>query len=170
MIMLKDKFYGHLKDYLTSTNSYDSFPDDLNILAQHTFVAYPEKNRPYAFNTIVVQPEFLQHLHKDDIFDELADAYPVKVQRPDGVYSFLKKDKRLVKDLYYIITKSDRTVHDHIMKCLQTELAHREQTGGMQWMKTLSKWVQSKEWENFEDLVADGPSLKQTNIYGTQLE
>ena len=125
---------------------------------------------PYNYKSIVVQPEFLRTLHKDDIFEELLNAFPMKVQRPDGITAFLRKDKRLCKDLYYIITKDDRVKHDHIMLCLATELDYRKKVGSMQWMKTLSKWLSGKEWENFEDLVADGTSQKQSSTYGTHLE
>ena len=168
-IMLMNKYYDHLDKYLKESNSLDSFPDDLKRLSSKSLVAY-HKNKPYDFKSIVVQPEFLRTLHKDDIFEELHDAFPVKVQRPDGVYAFLRRDRRLCKDLYYIITKDDRMKHEHIMLCLKTELDHRNRTNSMQYMKTMSNWLSGKEWENFEDLVANGTSQKQSSSYGTQLE
>ena len=168
-ILLMNKYYDHLDKYLNETDSVDTFPDDLRRLSSKSLVAY-HKDKPFNFKSIVVQPEFLRTLHKDDIFEEMLQAYPIKVQRPDGVTAFLKRDKRLCKDLYYIITKDDRMKHEHIMLCLNTELKHREMSGSMQYMKTLQNWLSGREWENFEDLVADGPLQKQASNYGTQLE
>jgi hypothetical protein len=168
-ILLVNKYYDHLEKYLKESDSYDSFPDDLRRLSKKSLVAY-QPDKEYNFKSIVVQPEFLRTLHKDDIFEELLLEYPMKVQRPDGVMAFLKRDKRLCKDLYYIITKDDRMKHEHIISCLKTELRHREASGTMQYMKTLQNWLSGREWENFEDLVANGTSAKQTDSYGTQLE
>ena len=167
-ILLMNKYYDHLDKYLIESNSRDTFPNDLRRLTKKSLVAY-NKEKPYDYKSIVVQPEFLRTLHKDDIFEELHDAFPIKVQRPDGITAFLRRDKRLCKDLYYIITKDDRVKHEHIMTCLNTELEYRKNNGSMQWMKTLSKWLSGKEWENFEDLVANGTSQKQSS-YGTHLE
>ena len=165
-----NKFYDHLDNYLVESNSIDAFPDDLQRLTKNSLVAY-NKEKPYDYKSIVVQPEFLRTLHKDDIFEELLHAYPMKVQRPDGITAFLRKDKRLCKDLYYIITKDDKVKHDHIMLCLTTELTYRKNNDSMQWMKTLSNWLSGKEWENFEDLVAYGTSTNNAlaETYGTNL-
>ena len=167
--LLMGKFYDHLVKYLESTNSKDTFQDDLKQLAKASLVAY-NKDNSHDLKSIVVQPEFLRTLHKDDIFEELYASFPVKVQRPDGTASFLRRDRRLCKDLYYIITKDDLPTHEHIMSCLRTELEHRKRTNSMQYMKTLQKWLSGKEWENYEDLIDDGSySDKHANTYGTHL-
>ena len=175
-ILLMNKYYDHLEKYLRSTDTYDAFPDDLRRLSIKSLVAYPvmksleSTSKPYNYKSIVVQPEFLRTLYKDDIFEELMLKYPQKATRPDGMVAYLRRDKRLCKDLYYIITKDDRPTHEHILTCLEYELEYRKKNNAMQWMKTLQNWLSGKEWENFEDLVADGTSAKQTNTYGTQLE
>ena len=169
MILLVDKQYDHLDKYLVASNSYDTFLDDLRRLSKKSLVAYPT-NKPYIYKSIVVQPEFLRMLYKDDIFEELYYQFPKKATRPDGMVAYLRRDRRLCKDLYYIITKDDRTKHDHILTCLECELKYRKKNNSMQWMKTLQKWLSGREWENFEDLVADGSLTKQTDSYGTQLE
>lgn len=167
--LLMGKFYDHLDKYLVETNSTESFPDDLAQLAKTSLVAY-NKEKPHNLKSIVVQPEFLSTLHKDDIFEELYASFPVKVQRPDGTAAFLRRDRRLCKDLYYIITKDDLPTHKHIMSCLGTELEHRKRTNSMQYMKTLQNWLSGKEWENYEDLIDDGSySNKHANTYGTHL-
>ena len=168
-IMLVNKAYDHLDKYLNETNSVDTFPNDLSNLAKKSLVAYNKEN-PHNLKSIVVQPEFLSTLHKDDIFEEMFSIFPTKVQRPDGAIAFLRRDKRLCKDLYYIITKDNRPKHEHIMTCLRAELEHRKKTNSMQYMKTLQKWLSGKEWENYEDLVADGSYInKRANDYGAQL-
>ena len=169
MILLVDKQYDHLDKYLVASNSYDTFPDDLRRLSKKSLVAY-HNDKPYNYKSIVVQPEFLCTLYKDDIFEELYNQFPKKATRPDGMVAYLRRDRRLCKDLYYIITKDDRIKHDHILTCLEYELEYRKRNNGMQWMKTLQKWLSGREWENFEDLVADGSLTKQTDSYGTQLE
>jgi hypothetical protein len=168
-ILLMNKFYDHLEEYLKESDSYDAFPDDLRRLAKKSLVAY-YSDQPYKYKNIVVQPEFLTLLFKDDMFAELLDLYPNKVSRPDGMIQYLRRDKRVCKDIYSILTKEDRIIHEHIMNCLKFELQYRKKSNGMQWMKTLQNWLTGREWENFEDLVADGTSLNPKQTYGTNLE
>ena len=89
-ILLMSKQYDHLEKYIKESNSYDTFPYDLERLALKSLVAY-HNDKPYNFKSIVVQPEFHQVLYKDDIFQELLNTYPAKVTRPDGVVSFLPR-------------------------------------------------------------------------------
>ena len=170
LTMVIDKQYDHLEKYLIESNSLDSFPDDLDRLSKQFLIVF-NRNKPQDYKSIVAQPEFLRTLYKDDIFEELYSIFPIKVQRPDGSQAYLRREKRLCKDLYYVITKDDRNKHEHILKCLRFELEYREENGSMQYLKTLQKWLSGREWENFEDLVADGSLLKKrAETYGTQLE
>jgi hypothetical protein len=170
LILLMNGFHDHLEEYLEETNSKESFPDDLTYMSQLHLVSF-HKEKPYDVKSIVVQSEFISSMSKDDGFIELFETYPNKVMRPNGVIDYLRKDKRMCKDIYSIITKDDRSVHEHIMKCLRYELKYRERNNALQWMKRLSKWLSGREWENFEDQV-DDRSLQQTpgNDYGTKLE
>lgn len=169
LIMLVNKYHDHLERYLIDTNSYDSFPDDLKYLSSKSLVEYPE-NKPYSVKSIEVQSDFIRTLRKDNMFTELYEVYPNKITRPDGSVDYLRKNKRMCEEVYSIMTKGDPQIHEHIISCLRYELNYRKRNNGMQWMKRLSKWLGDREWENFEDLVADGSSLKLDNTYGTQLE
>lgn len=169
-ILLMSKQYDHLEKYLKESNSYDALPDDLAQLANKSLITY-FKEQEYEFKSIKVQPEFLRTLWKDDMFEEIYSLFPIKTTRPDGVVQYLRRDKRLCKDLYYIITKDDRVKHEHIMEHLKFELEYRTKTNAMKWMKTLQNWLSGREWENFEDLVADGANISEIpiNTYGSTL-
>jgi hypothetical protein len=169
LILLVNKLYDHLEKYLKESDSYDSLPDDLKRLTQKSLVVY-QTEKPYIYKSIAVQPEFLRMLYKDDLFEELYEQFPTSVTRPNGIVDYLRKDKRMCKDIYSIITKDDFVVHNHIMSCLKYELEFRKKNNEMQWMKRLSKWLSGREWENFEDVIADGSSAKHENTYGTTLE
>jgi hypothetical protein len=169
-ILLMSKQYDHLKKYLEASKSYDTFPDDLKQLSNKSLVTYTESNE-YNFKSIVVQPEFIRTLWKDNMFEEIYSIFPIKTTRPDGNVQYLRRDKRLCKDLYSILTKDDRVKHEHIINHLKFEIDYREKTNSMKWMKTLQNWLSGREWENFEDLVADGSSISKIpiNTYGTKL-
>ena len=168
-IYLMHKQYGHMEKYLKESKSYDAFPDDLTRLAQESLVSYIS-GKEYDFKSIMVQSKFLSTLSKDDIFIEVFELYPLKATRPDGVVHYLRRNKRTCKDMYSIITKSDLTVHKHIMSCLEFELKYRKKNGLMQWMKTMENWLLGREWENYEDVMDDDTSQKSENTYGHLLE
>jgi len=168
--MVLNERYRSLEKYLKETNSYDTFKDDLDQLAELPLISY-NKEKPYDYKSIVAKPDFLRSLVKDDIFEEFYNEFPKKVNRPDGILQYLRRDKRLCEDLYYIITKDDLHKHRHIMDCLAFELKHRKSSGSMQWFKTMQKWLSTHEWENYEDIVDDDPQQQPTKeAYGTQLE
>jgi len=168
-MLLLYEAYDHLEEYLKSTNSYDSFEEDLSNLAARTLVAYNPSNI-YNYKSISVLPSFMQKVAKYDNFEELYSTFPMKVSRPDGIVDYLRKDRRLCKQIYSIITKGNRDTHEHIMKCLRTELNHRLSSNSMGYMKRLSKWLPQREWENYEDVIDDNGLLKPTETYGTNLE
>lgn len=168
-LLLMSKEYDYLEKYLIETNSYDTFEKDLKRLAAQNLVTY-NSQKPYSFKSIVVKPMFIQRFSKGDNFMEFFETYPVKVTRPDGAADFLRKDRRMCKDVYSIVTKDAQDKHDHIMNCLRYEIKYRERSNSMRFMKRMYKWLSEREWENFEDLAASGSSLKPTQTYGTQLE
>lgn len=171
LLMLIGDAFGLLEEYLIETNSYDTFPKDLKYLTQMNLASY-RHNKPYDYKSIAVLPKFISTLSKDDAFIEFWETYPVKVTRPDGKVDMLRKDRKECQNIHAIMTKGDRSIHDHIMKCLKYEIEYRERTNSMQWMKRPRSWLSGREWQNFEDMVDDRslPERQEKVEYGQQLE
>ena len=110
---------------------------------------------------------------RDDFFDELYKEYPVKVMRPDGVVDYLRADRETSRHIYALLTKGDKQVHDHILKCLRFEIKKRYANNSFNYMKRINKWLSSREWESYEDEVDDLSSAATRNEgemrYGTGL-
>lgn len=169
MMILLDGSYGHLDEYLKSTNSYETFNEDLSNLAARSFVSY-DPSTILDLKSIVVMPSFMQVVAKYNNFDELYATYPSKISRPDGSIDYLRKDRKHCEQVYSIISKGNRDVHEHIMNCLRAELAARRNNNSMQYMKRLGSWLTKREWENFADIVDNNINIKEVNTYGTALE
>ena len=167
-LLLMGDHYEYLDAYLKESDSYDNFENDLKRLKFNNLVTY-EPSRVYTYKSIVVKEDFIKQFSEGDNFMELYGTYPAKVLRPNGVYDHLRKDRRMCRDIYTIVTKDRQDFHDHIMGCLKYELQYRKLNNTMQYMKRLPKWLSGHEWENYEDHIADGSSLKPRNTYGTEL-
>ena len=168
MLLLNDA-YDHLDEYLKSTNSYNTFEEDLSNLAARTLVSYNPANI-HNYKSIVVLPSFMRTVAKYDNFEELYSTYPMKISRPDGSVDYLRKDRRMCKQLYSIVTKGNRDTHEHIMSCLRAELTHRQRSNSMSYMKRLSTWLPKREWENYADIIDDNIQQNPTEQYGTTIE
>ena len=66
-----------------------------------------------------------------------------------------------------MITKGQRAMHDHIIKCLRFEVDKRTRDGSMKFMVRMSKWLTSEAWTAYEDEITNPKKVK---IYGTEIE
>lgn len=108
----------------------------------------------------------------DDLFKEFLVAFPLKVTRTDGTVDYLRTDQSKARMLYLAYTKGKKSIHDHILKCLQHEVKYRESNGSMKFMKRMTSWLSSQEWESFEDQIDDLGNIayKENELgYGTEL-
>jgi hypothetical protein len=111
-------------------------------------------------------------LTSDDLFKEFLYTFPMKVVRSDGTQDYLRTDQTKAKTLYLAYTRGKKSIHEHILKCLKHEIAYRESNNSMQYMKRIVTWLNSKEWESFEDQIDDLTNINfKTNDtgYGTEL-
>ena len=69
--------------------------------------------------------------------------------------------------MYLLITKNNRAIHDHIIKCLRFEVNKRIKDGSMKFMVRMSKWISSEAWKAYEDEVNN---TLNTESYGTDIE
>lgn len=111
-------------------------------------------------------------LGTDDLFKEFLYTFPMKVVRSDGTLDYLRTDQTKAKLLYLAYTRGKKSIHDHILKCLKHEIKYRESNNSMQYMKRIVTWLNSKEWESFEDQIDDlgDINFKDKEMgYGTEL-
>ena len=173
LYMLHGK-WDELETYLEQTFSVERVYSDLNWLWKKGFIM--ELTSDPAMIPKDYQPtlKFKELIHsKEELFDEFRREYPVKVTRPDGVIDYLRADQDTARRTYALLTKGDKQVHDHILKCLRFELKKRYADNSLNYMKRMNKWLFSREWESYEDEVDDSSSAATQNDgevrYGTEL-
>ena len=109
----------------------------------------------------------LEELLKEDrtMFDAFYDQFPVYVTRPDGTKGFLRSNINKCRKEYNRIVGKSKTMHEHLLKCLQYEIENKMSTGKMGYMKTMWKWLTQHEWEALEEqMLTDEPNS--TTFYG----
>ena len=170
-LILADK-QSILKDYyLTNVIDVEQITADIKVLHDKGFI---EGYVVGIYNFDNLHPtNFIKRLFVDaDYFKEFMFAYPLKVTRSDGTLDYLRTDQAKARMLYLAYTKNTKSIHDHILKCLKYEIAYREQTGTMKFMKRMTTWLNSQEWESSEDQIDDLGELtyKDKDMgYGTEL-
>lgn len=119
----------------------------------------------------IVTEEYKEIFKKTtDYFDELYNAYPIYVIRPDGSKGFLRSNVAKCRHEYLKLTGKSRDMHEHIMKCLNSEIQEKMITGKLSYMKTMWKWLVNREWENEEERMKINDSVQNIKVYGTELQ
>lgn len=171
LVLLFQSKYDLLDDYLKATNTYETFKETLILLKYRDLLYFDEDYfNLFNYSTIKVNEKLVKTLGNISDFEELYNTFPVKVRRPDGKESFLKRDRKTSEQLYSIIIKSNQYDHAHIMKCLKYELEEKELSNSLGYMKTLSNWLSDREWRNYEDCVENNKHNEKLMLYGTTIE
>ena len=170
-LLLADK-QSVLKDYFLINNvSVDQINADITDLQEKGLL---EGNASGLYDLSRIRPTFkLRRLFSsDDLFKEFLMTFPLKVTRTDGTTDYLRTDQSKARMLYLANTRGKKSVHDHILKCLKHEINYRETNGSMKFMKRMTSWLNSQEWESFEDQIDDlgNITFKDNELgYGTEL-
>ena len=170
-LILADK-QSILKEYcLTNNIDVVELTQDIKVLHDIGFIEGYVAGL-YDFNNLK-PTNFIKKLFGDvDLFKEFLFAYPLKVTRSDGTVDYLRTDQAKARMLYLAYTKGKKSIHDHILKCLKHEVNYREKNGSLQYMKRMTTWLSSQEWEAFEDQIDDlgDIAFKDNDLgYGTEL-
>ena len=108
--------------------------------------------------------------NKEDFFDEFYEAYPIYVIRPDGAKGFLRTNVNKCRHEYSKVTGRSRSMHEHIIQCLNSEVQEKMSTGKLGYMKTMWKWLVNREWENEEEKLKIKDTVVVSSVYGTELQ
>ena len=103
-----------------------------------------------------------------DYFDVFYDMYPVYVMRSDGSKSYLRANVN--KCRHFFNTKCGRSsaMAEHLIKCLDYEVAKRMREGSLGYMMTMWNWLTRSQWEAIEEEMQD-TTKQAVNSYGTEL-
>lgn len=116
-----------------------------------------------------VTDSFLKFVVEVDNFEELLNKFPVYVIRNNGNKDYLRTDRERCKRKYSRITRSKKSKHDFIIKCLEFEKEVRKKENSLGYMKRLPNWLDSKEWETWAERM-EHESVEDDRQYGTDLE
>ena len=107
----------------------------------------------------IIRQEFLDLFQAsfDQMWSELLSHFPLKVSAKGSdrilrAKSANSKANYKAMQKYKSIIGTDKTKHTRIVKCLINELAFRRKADSFGFMKMLQTWVNSYEWENYENL------------------
>jgi len=119
-----------------------------------------------------ISQNFLDYVLELDSFDSLLAKFPVYVIRDNGSKDYLRTDKDRCRRKYNRISRTKKSNHDFVMKCLDYELKMRERENSLKYMKRLPNWLDSKEWEAWAERMEHEPLENSESIkaYGTDLE
>ena len=117
-----------------------------------------------------VTPKFISEMRNEGMFEELLALFPTSVIRPDGTKDYLRAGHARCKIKYNAIIKKSKPRHDLILKCLQLELKTRKNENKLGYMKRLSNWISTAEWEAWEPRLEDESINENQSNYGESLE
>ena len=104
-------------------------------------------------------------------FENLFAAFPVFVIRPDGTKDYLRADKSHSRKLYDKLVGKKKAKQDFVKQCLELELKVRNAENKLSYMKRLSNWLSTQEWEAWaERLKEDSNLIHKEDNYGQSLE
>jgi hypothetical protein len=170
--LIFNRKFKELEEYLELTDSFKSIDGDLNYLFKIGFINHVEYNAPKDLKLIQIFSLFMKIITGDDMFEELYQAYPVKVVRDNGISDYLRAERYNSEKLYDFVVSDNKSKHEHILKCLRYEVNHREQEGSMRYMKRMYKWLQIQGWKSYEERIGntDSAQIGKEVKYGTELE
>ena len=107
----------------------------------------------------IIRQEFLDLFQAsfDQMWSEFLSYFPLKVSAKGSQRILRARDANAkannkAKQKYKSIIGTDKTKHMHIVNCLKNELDFRKKADSFGFMKMLQTWVNTYEWENYEDL------------------
>ena len=148
-------------------NATPSLENDLFDLSQKNIIKKVGRGNAYT-----LCENALATFKKVDLFTDFLDVFPTYTTRPNGIKEYLKIDLKRSKAKYDKIVEGRIDVHEHIIKCLATEVKHKTATGGMPYFKRLFNWLNAEGWREFE-LQMQGLPVESTDLtdgYGTDVE
>ena len=92
--------------------------------------------------------------------------YPVYVIRKDGSKSYLRANVNKCRNMFNTKCSHNPATAEHLIKCLEYELAKRSREGSSGYMMTMWNWLTRNQWEAIEDEMND--ESKATKAYGTE--
>lgn len=173
--LISDNKIQLLKKYIAYTNTLNDLHKDLGQLKTAGFLSSAFNSGNYInLDTIATSPKFIKaSTFTSDPFDEFYAAFPIKALRPDGMYDYLRVDQNKCRKLYHNIVRTNPSLHEHIVRCLRSEVEDRSLKGQMAYMKRMPAWLTSESWKVYEDHVEDNMSPTQEEkrkAYGTNIE
>lgn len=114
--------------------------------------------------------KFSESILHADFFDNLLSVYPVFVVRNGNNKDYLRTDRSRCRKKYAKITRNKKSIHNHIIKCLEFEITTRQNEGTMSFMKRLPNWLDGKEWESWAERMEHEAAPIKQKAYGTDLE
>ena len=103
-----------------------------------------------------------------DYFDVFYDMYPVYVMRSDGSKSYLRANVNKCRHFFNTKCGKSSAMAEHLIKCLDYEIAKRMREGSIGYMMTMWNWLTRSQWEAIEEEMQD-TTKQAVNSYGTEL-
>jgi hypothetical protein len=133
----------------------ESFYENLKRLNNLNYIEYNTIGNIVSIKDITLKEDFKKLIAFDDPFVELYNKYPVRANRPNGGMDYLRQNKNKCKIKYAKLLKNNPLLHAHILACLSVEKKERQQKGTLGYFKRMYNWLESREWEKYEDKLKE---------------
>jgi len=173
--LISDNKITLLKQYIAYTNTLNDLHKDLSQLKVAGFLAASFNSGNFInLETIEISSKFIKaSTFTSDPFDEFYASFPIKALRPDGMYDYLRVDQNKCRKLYHNIVRTNPSLHEHIVRCLRSEIEDRSLKGQMTYIKRMPAWLTSESWKTYEDHTEDSGNTTQgekRKAYGSNIE
>lgn len=159
-----------LEKYIIATDSINTYEEDLNVLISRGFI----KGKTSQFETFKLIPTKKLTLNKisirEQLFTEFYEKFPQKVIRSNGKIDYLRTDKHVAMQIYTNTINHDMSLHKLILTCLDEEVKYRQRSGEMKFFKHMTSWLNSSQWENYQELIKSDNNSSNDKGYGQDIE
>lgn len=104
----------------------------------------------------------------DDAFKELTDAYPSKTAEGRRLHGDLVRCRKLYQKEVMKKQVVDESVHSLLVQCTRFLVAEKRRNNSLNYLKSLSSYLNQKEWETVKDevetIIANGGHVGKRSI------
>ncbi|QDP46402.1 MAG: hypothetical protein GOVbin1709_64 [Prokaryotic dsDNA virus sp.] len=100
-------------------------------------------------------------------FEEFYEAYPLSTLRSNGAESSLRLQKKLCKEIYIGILKSNKLKHQKMLELLSYYVDNLKKSGKMMYIKTLKNYLRDEVYIDVQEHMKNTNNNNNNNIdYG----
>ena len=139
--------------------------DEISYLINQGLITSIERGNSITYQPTEKIKKFMEP--EKSYFDLFYDMYPVYVIRPDGTKAYLRANINKCRHLFNNYVGLSDAMAQHLIECLDKEIAKKMREGKLSYMKTMWRWLVDHQWEEIEEEMSNNTQSVPT--YGSEL-